>query len=119
MSGATVDVQGADALAGSLRRLGKDLTDWSAVNAAAGAAVAADAKRRAPHRTGALAGSIAATSSSDGANIAAGARYARYVEYGTRRRAARPYLHPALQAADVIPLYQAQLDRAVSNVKGA
>lgn len=119
MTGAKVQITGADTLARTLHAAGKDLQDWAAVNADAAAKVEVDAKRRAPHRTGALGHSISAASDQGGAQVAAIARYARYVEYGTRRSPARPFLRPALDTATIVPLYEAHINQAIRHVKGA
>lgn len=68
-----------------------------------GQAVAADAIRRAPKRTGALAGSIRVVTSGSGlsgaeATVKTGVRYAAYVEYGTSDTAPQPFMVPAAQA---------------------
>ena len=61
------------------------------------AAVAVEASRIAPRRTGRLAGSIRSYIVNDfRARVEAGAPYALFVELGTRRMAAQPYLRPAL-----------------------
>lgn len=119
MTGASVQVKGADQLARTLAKAGRDLQDWAAVNAAAAAKVEADAKRRAPHRTGALGHSISATSDKGGAQVAASARYARYVEYGARRTPARPFLAPAVDPDVLVPLYEDHITAAIRHVKGA
>lgn len=60
-------------------------------------AVATDARRAAPVRTGRLRSSIrVAKVDRDRAVIEAGAPYAGYVELGTRYMRAQPYLRPAL-----------------------
>ncbi len=48
--------------------------------------------------TGALAASLSATRDGLQATVAASAPYAGYLEYGTRRMAARPFLRPAVAA---------------------
>lgn len=62
----------------------------------AAARAAEKARRRVPVRTGRLRGSIRSGASGDcGAEVSASAPYAAFVEYGTRRKAARPYLMPS------------------------
>lgn len=72
-----------------------------AVVAAALAKVAHDvelgAKRMAPVDTGHLRGSIAAGGGGMTWRVTAAAHYAAYVELGTRRMSAQPYLVPALR----------------------
>lgn len=56
------------------------------------------AKRNAPWKTGNLRASIAATGGGLRWRVTAAAEYALYVELGTRRMSAQPYLVPALRA---------------------
>lgn len=64
------------------------------------AQVAADsARRRVPVDTGRLKGSISADSEPGRAAVYANTDYAVYVERGTRRMAAQPYLWPAVDEA--------------------
>lgn len=67
----------------------------------AGELVKGSAKNLSPVDTGALRQSISSTSSSTAtgaeAEVGTGVEYAPYVELGTSRQAAQPYLHPALQ----------------------
>lgn len=62
--------------------------------------IASDARARAPVETGFLRSSIHVESVSTGkeANIVVGADYGLFVEYGTYKMAAQPYLNPALEA---------------------
>lgn len=62
--------------------------------------IAADAKSRAPVDTGYLRSSIHAESKSAGkeADVMVDAPYAAYVEYGTFKMAAQPFLTPAVEA---------------------
>jgi HK97 gp10 family phage protein len=61
--------------------------------------IEADAKGRAPVDTGALRNSIQTTMAGDmSAVVAPGVDYAIFVEFGTARMAARPYLIPAAEA---------------------
>lgn len=56
------------------------------------------AKRIAPVDTGALEASIHSESSDDGHFVIADTEYAAFVELGTSKQAAQPYLRPALQS---------------------
>jgi len=56
--------------------------------------IAADAERRAPVDTGALAASIRAHPASN--RVTAGTDHWIYQEYGTRYQRAQPYMRPAL-----------------------
>lgn len=62
--------------------------------------------------TGALAGDIQARFDDDGlgASVGTDLAYARYVEFGTRARAARPFLFPALEAQK--PMIEVSIRRA-------
>jgi HK97 gp10 family phage protein len=62
--------------------------------------IASDARARAPVQTGYLRSSIHSESVSTGkeAQIIVGAEYGRFVEYGTYKMAAQPFLNPALEA---------------------
>lgn len=58
--------------------------------------VAEEARDRAPRRTGRLAASIGVADEGDTVVVQATAPYAAYVELGTRKMRAEPYLMPAL-----------------------
>lgn len=69
--------------------------------------IAADARGRAPVATGYLRSSIQAVSLTAGksAEVQVGAPYAAFVEFGTYKMAARPFLTPAFEAhADELSL---------------
>jgi len=121
--GPTVRVDGADVLARSLASAGRQLQDWAQVNAAAAARVAQVAARRAPKRSGRLAGSVAAQSDKSGATISASVVYAKVQEYGWAQRhiRAQPYLRPALneQRDELVGLYDDRMKTVLSQVKGA
>lgn len=55
------------------------------------------AKKIAPVQTGRLRGSITHTHDDESAYIGTNVEYAPYVELGTSRRTAKPYLKPAVQ----------------------
>ena len=77
--------------------------DIAAVFVAAGEAVADEARAMCPVDTGNLQSSIAVSAGSDGAEISANTDYAAYVEFGTWKMAAQPFLVPALlNSADKI-----------------
>lgn len=58
--------------------------------------VAAEARTRAPVRTGELRDSITVQEGDGGVQVVAAAPYAAYVELGTRHMPAEPYLMPSL-----------------------
>ncbi len=62
--------------------------------------VSSGAKERAPVDTGALRNSIDASREATALwLVTVGAAYASYVEWGTSRQSAKPFLYPALMAA--------------------
>ena len=77
--------------------------DMAAVFCAASEAVADEARAMCPVDTGKLKSSITVSAGDDGAQISANADYAAYVEFGTYKTAAQPFLVPALlNSADKI-----------------
>ncbi len=61
--------------------------------------IEADGKARARVRTGNLRGSVQATGGGLAWRVNVGAYYGIYVEFGTSKMSARPYLIPAAEAA--------------------
>ena len=118
---AETKVRGADRLAATLRAAGNKLGDMTQASTTAAQAVTADAKSKAPRRTGRLAASIVGEGRRNTARVTAGAPYAAYVEFGTARVPARPYMRPALAArqAQIVDAYAAETDRIIGTVKGA
>lgn len=106
---------GAARLAADLREVGERLADTRAVEDQAAAVIAADATRRAPRRTGRLASSVAAA----GGRVNVAAPYAPYVEYGTRRTRAQPFLAPAVESAPWLDPYRDHLDNVLDVVRSA
>lgn len=95
-----ISVSGAEKADAMLAGLGSDL---SAAVAKAAEAVAEEAKRSCPVDTGALRSSIGVSSKDMSAQISAEADYAAFVEFGTYRTAAQPFLVPALiNSADAV-----------------
>ena len=62
------------------------------------------ASANAPVRTGALRDSMVVEKTAGGATITADTGYSSYVELGTSKMRAQPYLRPALVDADLSPL---------------
>lgn len=84
-----LDLSALDALAERAENIGGAL--------AKGAEVVAEAARAScPVDTGALRASISASADGSSASVTAGAPYAAYVEFGTCKMAAQPFLVPAL-----------------------
>ena len=98
-----IEVQGAGALERALEALADGLPGACAAGLAEGVSAMADGARRlCPVETGGLKTSLSARSEAvaggaEGA-VSAGAAHAVYVELGTSRMAARPFLLPACQA---------------------
>lgn len=93
--GVRVEIKGLQQLTRSLRRAGVQIKDMKAANATTGNVVVQAARPITPHATGALAASIRPAQRQSGVIVRAGGgavRYARYVEYGTRKMGARSYL---------------------------
>lgn len=75
--------------------------------------VVKSAKTRAPHRTGKLKWSIRYTKDKQNQfTIEAGAPYAGFVEYGTRKMAPQPFLEPAIKSQLSIYLNKLKKDAA-------
>ncbi len=81
-----------------------------------GLRVEAEAKRRAPVRTGALRNSIRSEMEDEfTAVIGAYMPYAIYVEFGTRKMEARPYLRPAVEVVE--PEFKKELKAILKEVE--
>ena len=98
-----IETRGAQALERVLEALSQGLPGACAAGLTQGVSAMADGARRlCPVDTGDLKASISARSeaAADGAEgaVTAGAAHAVYVELGTSRMAARPFLLPACQA---------------------
>lgn len=95
-------MNGFTALAGGLRGRAHALVEQTLE------AVDAHAQAIVPVRTGALKASIEHHMEGETSGVvSAGASYAAYVEYGTVRAPAQPYMHPAFDAAQ--PAFEAGL----------
>lgn len=109
-----VRVTGADKIASNLHQLADDLTDWTAVNRRAADTVASAARRRAPRRTGRLAGSVRTSVTADGATVIVGVPYARPVA------ARNPFFTEAISTtgSKVDSIYAADFHQAVTRAGG-
>ena len=95
-------IGGVARLGASLRRVQAAQTVAMADAVGAGAVqIQGAARARLPRRSGGLASSVSIETAPDGLAAAVGtdADHGTYLELGTRRMAARPWLHPALLAA--------------------
>lgn len=88
-----VSVSGMGSVMGLFDNINSDL---SAAMQSAGELVANSARASCPVDTGALQASITSSAAGNSAVIGAGASYAAYVEFGTCKMAAQPFLVPAL-----------------------
>jgi HK97 gp10 family phage protein len=92
---AQLRVQGLTKLTRALKKAGVDVKDMKDANARVGDVVVRAADPLTPRDSGALAGSIRPARRQSGVVVRAGGgriRYARYVEYGTKKMRARSYL---------------------------
>jgi HK97 gp10 family phage protein len=90
-----VEVRGARKLARALRRAGVEIQDLKAANATVGQVVVRESNPLTPRSTGALAASLRPAQRQSGVVVRAGGgrvRYAKFVEFGTRKMRARSYL---------------------------
>lgn len=124
MAGLEIKVVGSDRLAATLRDAANKLGDFQNPARAAASIAAATARGIAPARTGALRGSIRASSSKRVGIITAGSglRYARPVHWGSPARGipARPFLSTGAQASEAIWVrgYQEHVNNTIKKVKG-
>jgi hypothetical protein len=123
MSSAGIRVLGLPELQKSMEAAGVSMQNMAKANAAATAIIAAAARARAPRRTGRLSRSVAARSSARTGSVVATAVYAGVTEWGwpKHNRAASPFLLPAAHETEPswLPLYQAEVAKALTKVKGA
>lgn len=90
----------------------KTATKVAAAVVAATAAIEARAKARAPWRTGYLRGSIQGRSTGMfSGEVGVGAEYGVYVEFGTSKMGAQPYLTPAVE--EVAPIFSNAIKAAL------
>ncbi len=121
---AKVEVKGLKQLTRALRKAGVQIKDMKTANAKTGTVVVQAARPITPHATGALAGSIRPAQRQSGVIVRAGGgsvKYARYVEYGTRKMGARSYLVRA--AHDTQPrwldVYADELQKLMDQTAGS
>lgn len=124
MAAPGIKVEGAKRLRRDLKRMGEDLDDLKAVNAAVAAFVAQAAQPRTPRRTGALASTLRGNRGVSRAVVMAGkARtpYPWFVHAGTVSQAAQPWISEAAQDTEPrwVAMYRAGVEQAAARVKGA
>lgn len=97
MATVTVDIKGIAEACGSLEAAQAKIAAGIAAGVArAGAIVEADAKGQCPVATGNLRASINMSAGGNTCTVGTNCEYAGYVEFGTYKMAAQPYLIPAL-----------------------
>jgi HK97 gp10 family phage protein len=105
----TADVEaGLRKLLAEVPQLANNLLDDSAMR------VERDAKQRCPVDTGRLRSSIQVASGKGWRTVSTNVEYAPYVEFGTRRRGAKPFLFPAAEAER--PRFQAAVQAALAKL---
>lgn len=107
---------GDKAVIGGLARARRDLGRLEQPTRRATEAVARDARRRAPKRTGKLAGHMTTRTVGGVGQIGNAVRYAPYQEYGTRVMRAQPYLRPTLYGTPITSFYEDHADRALRQI---
>ena len=119
MAAPTAELVGADRLMATLDRAAGELGDLSHAGREVATTIAASARRRAPRRTGALAGSITESVDGDSAEVGTAIRYAPFVEYGPPYP--QPFMAPALDEASgsIEPAYADDIGRIISHIEGA
>lgn len=122
---AGVRVDGLPRLRRALKELGDDLGDLKDANAKAAQIVAAEASQRAPHRSGALAGSGRGNRAAGRATVTfGGARvpYAAPIHYGWAEHGitAHPFVFDAAQATEPewLDAYSDDIDAQLAKVTG-
>jgi phage gpG-like protein len=117
-----VRVLGAERLAESTRRAGRELQVMHEGNTQAGEHVAAAARRNAPRLTGTLMGSVFVAVEPDRFTVGTMLRYGAVQEYGSRKRniTPRPWMRPALQAnqEQVLTDLRNDTQRILDHVRG-
>jgi HK97 gp10 family phage protein len=117
-----VKVTGLSNLTRTMRAAGRDLDDLKAANERVGLIVSSRARADAPRQSGKLASTVRGARATRKAVVRAGgakAPYARYVEFGTRKMRARPYLRKA--AVETRPQwlseYEHEVDRIIRSIE--
>ena len=113
-------IEGGDRLAATLHAAGAALVDLVDVNAAAGGLVHAVAVRRAPRRSGRLAGSLTTKATATGVVWGSTEHYSVPVHFGSRYMTARPFYTEAIdtQETAIADLYTEHVTDVLDTVKG-
>jgi uncharacterized protein YcsI (UPF0317 family) len=123
MTGASFSLEGVDVLQRTMKKAGMDITELTDAHARASEIVAAAARSSAPRRTGALASSIKSSKAKRTALVNVTSRYAKPIHWGwpARNIEANPWVSEAAQATEPqwLPLYEAAVEKALDEVRGA
>ena len=120
----TTRVQGLSKLSRALRNAGVKVEDLKEANERTGLVVVRAAQPITPRASGDLAGSIRPGRRQSGVVVRAGGgrvRYAKFVEYGTRKMAPRPYLYRAARDSEPqwLKVYEAEIRRLVNGIEAS
>jgi HK97 gp10 family phage protein len=123
-SGVRVEVHGLAKLTRALKKAGVDVADMKAANARVGSVVVQAATPITPRASGDLAGSIKPANRTSGVVVRAGGgriKYAKYVEYGTKRMRPRSYLVKAAHDSQPrwLDVYSDELVKITSTVESS
>jgi hypothetical protein len=124
---ATVEIEGLAKLQRELKQAGEDLQDLKKAGGKAALIVLAEAKRRAPVRSGALKKSLRKSVTKTSAGVLGGKAlvvpYANPIHWGWPDRGIRenPWISRAavMTQSQWLPGYVAEIDKAVEKVRGA
>lgn len=123
--GVTIRAVGLRQFRRDLKRMGGNMADLKSAAAAAGEIVAAEARRRAPKRSGRLAASVRTAKAAGGVAVRVGgarAPYAGPIHWGwpARKIQSQPFVTDAAHATEPLWLavYTEALNRAVDRVAG-
>ena len=116
-----VKVEGARALSRALKKAGVSVADMKEANQRVAEVVVTAARPLVAKRTGRLAGSIRSAKIQSGATVRAGGgriKYAPFVEYGTKKMGARPYLTRGMANSEPkwLDVYDKELQRLMDQV---
>ena len=118
-----ITITGADTVARTMRKAGRDIGDLTAANQAAAEIVAGLARIRAPRVTGAPASATLAAATKEGAGVRNDLPYFGPIHYGwpARNIAAQPYVDEAVAESEDrwLAVYQKAAQAAADSVEGA
>ena len=123
MPPAEVKVEGLNKLTRALKKAGVEIQDLKEANQRVGNVVLQAAGPITPHRSGALASSLRVAQRQSGVIVRAGGgrvRYAKYVEYGTKKMAGRSYLVKGINDSQPRWMYEydIELQKLMNKVAG-